>query len=67
VEAAAQAWPLNLRGVVRRQLLAIEPQQAIQALDSAWLEHLDAIIRSTKRSSSCCARLANRRFRTKWS
>ena len=45
VEAAATALPLNFRGILGRQLRAIEAQQAIQALYAAWNEHLDAIIR----------------------
>ena len=44
VEAAATALPLNFRGILGRQLRAIEAQQAIQALYAAWSEHLDAII-----------------------
>jgi outer membrane protein TolC len=45
VEAAETALPLNFRGILGRQLRAIEAQQAIQALYAAWNEHLDAIIR----------------------
>ena len=44
VQAAAAALPLNLRGIIGRQLRAIEAQQAIQSLDSAFNEHLDAIV-----------------------
>ena len=44
VEAAAAALPLNFKGIVGRQLRAIEAQQAIRNLDVAFREHLDAII-----------------------
>ncbi len=44
VEAAATALPLNFRGILGRQLRAIEAQQAIESLNAAWNEHLDAIV-----------------------
>lgn len=44
VVAAAAALPLNFRGIVGRQLRAIEAQQAIQSLDDAFNGHLDAIV-----------------------
>ena len=44
VVAAAAALPLNFRGIVGRQLRAIEAQQAIRGLDNAFNAHLDAIV-----------------------
>ncbi|MEK6236099.1 MAG: TolC family protein [Planctomycetales bacterium] len=45
IQLAADALGLNLTGIQARELRAIEAQQAIQALDSARTEYLDAIVR----------------------
>jgi outer membrane protein TolC len=44
VEAAAEALPLNFKGILGGQLRAIEAQQAIQALAAARNQHVATVI-----------------------